>query len=200
MNKENFIKIYWNYYLQLEDELISIQKYINFDKKNWKTYSNELIKLLDIICSEIDVIAKEIVLYKNNYNNEDKLNSIKKWGIEIQQIIKNIETLNVCFNNEEIITPWSNWKYEKYTKKDGRKMIRLKTGKKTPEWWISYNKVKHERTAIINGKYNYERANLKNVINALGGLYILEKYLFDEFDIWKTDYVKDSVLFRIAKQ
>lgn len=33
-----------------------------------------------------------------------------------------------------------------------------------------YNKVKHKRV------HNYRKANLKNVVNALAGLYILENY------------------------
>lgn len=42
---------------------------------------------------------------------------------------------------------------------------------KSPDWWTPYNMVKHERIK------NYKKANLKNVINALAGLYVLENYL-----------------------
>ena len=41
---------------------------------------------------------------------------------------------------------------------------------KSPDWWSPYNKVKHSRIE------NYKNANLKNIINALAGLYILENY------------------------
>ena len=42
---------------------------------------------------------------------------------------------------------------------------------KSPDWWSPYNRVKHERID------NFRNANLKNVANALAGLYILELYL-----------------------
>lgn len=41
----------------------------------------------------------------------------------------------------------------------------------SPDWWSPYNRVKHERLE------NFRDANLKNVANALAGLYILESYL-----------------------
>lgn len=40
-----------------------------------------------------------------------------------------------------------------------------------PDWWTPYNRVKHERLE------NFKEANLKNVMNALAGLYTLESYL-----------------------
>ena len=40
----------------------------------------------------------------------------------------------------------------------------------SPNWWSPYNDVKHERIR------NYKSANLKNVLNALAGLFILENY------------------------
>ena len=39
------------------------------------------------------------------------------------------------------------------------------------EWWRDYTAVKHNRIG------NYHKANLKNVVNSLAGLYILESYL-----------------------
>ena len=42
---------------------------------------------------------------------------------------------------------------------------------KSPDWWRPYNGVKHERLE------NFRKANLKNVANALAGLYVLELYL-----------------------
>ena len=41
----------------------------------------------------------------------------------------------------------------------------------SPDWWPLYNGVKHNR--IINSR----KANLKNTINALAALFILEQFL-----------------------
>ena len=67
MDSNIFYKSYWKYFLELEESLLELQRYINFEKNNWKVYSNEFIKLIEVIGSEIDVVAKEIVLYKNSH-------------------------------------------------------------------------------------------------------------------------------------
>lgn len=192
MNYKEFIKNYWNYYLELEDDLLQIQKYVNFDKKNWKIFSNEFIKLLEIIGSEVDTIAKELVVFNNTALKIKQLDNIHKWGYEIQNIIQNIEYKKLQFNNESTISPWKNWKYEK--KDDGK--IKLLPKKETPKWWTAYNKVKHTRTAKTKEGYNYERANLENVINALGGLFIIEQHFFELLPKDETLSFRHSKLFR----
>ena len=58
-NKVNiFIKSYWNYYLELEDQFIATKKFVEFDASNSATYSVEYLKLFQAVCSEIDVVAK----------------------------------------------------------------------------------------------------------------------------------------------
>lgn len=57
---EIFKKSYWNYFLELEEEFLLTQKYVTFDKLNFNTFSAEYIKLIQAVCSEIDVVAKEI--------------------------------------------------------------------------------------------------------------------------------------------
>lgn len=47
--------------------------------------------------------------------------------------------------------------------------------KENLKWRTAYNKVKHARTSKTALEYTYEKANLGNVVNALGELYILEK-------------------------
>ncbi|MDQ2691463.1 MAG: hypothetical protein M3Y68_05495, partial [Chloroflexota bacterium] len=51
------------------------------------------------------------------------------------------------------IKPWYHW-----------------TQGKTPPWWDSYNKVKHERNEY------FAQANLKNVLYSMGGLLVAEFY------------------------
>jgi hypothetical protein len=51
--------------------------------------------------------------------------------------------------------PWSNWE-----------------GDKNPDWWRSYNNVKHERDTYFN------EATLKNSLNALGALLVLTVHYY----------------------
>jgi hypothetical protein len=48
------------------------------------------------------------------------------------------------------LTPWDNW-----------------AGNTNPDWWRSYNNVKHERNT------HFQEATLQNALNALGALLIL---------------------------
>lgn len=55
-----FEKSYWNYFLELEKQLLSTRRYVAFDVANYKTYSMEYLKLIEAVCSEIDVVGKGI--------------------------------------------------------------------------------------------------------------------------------------------
>lgn len=186
-----FIKNYWQYYRELEDELLSTQKYVYFCEDNFNTYSIEYLKLYQAICSEIDVIGKAMAAHINpKFKPENTSNNIYKWWFEIQRsytlsysydkhdkIDFNLNNYSEDFLNIINITPWDNFEIEKYTDKNG--YIRFRSTNSTiPKWWSDYNKVKHNRTSIITdspSKINYCKANLKNVCYALTALYTLEK-------------------------
>ena len=58
MNTNEFQKVFWSYYLNLEEKFINTTKYVEVTKDNYLTYSIEYTSLLLNICSEIDVIFK----------------------------------------------------------------------------------------------------------------------------------------------
>jgi len=63
------------------------------------------------------------------------------------------------------LSPWKDWENS------------------TPNWWEKHNDIKHNRTGkLVNGKnkFNYQHANLYNVLNALAALYVLEKYFYKD--------------------
>ena len=170
-----FIKNYWDYYLELEDQLLSTKKYVDFDKSNFKTFSIEYLKLLQAACSEIDVVAKILADYCDSSFKKLQNINIQKWGLVIQQTFPDIENISVSFINDTVITPWQNWEYEKYTDHNNKQRYRLKKGKATPTWWTAYNEVKHERTTTDkNGRSNYSKANLENLTSAMAALFIIE--------------------------
>lgn len=149
----------------MEKDFAGTEQYVNFDlgenylyngnvhsnNGNSETFSNEYIKQYQSICSEIDVILKSICQELGN-TRANKMDIgytptvLGMWPHIIDQKIK--------FKDFEL-QPFINWKESPCN---------------SPDWWSPYNDVKHERIT------NYKKANLKNVVNALAGLYILEIY------------------------
>lgn len=211
---KTFIRNYWNYYRQLENELLATRRYVEFNNDNFGTYSIEFLKLYQAVCSEIDVIGKAMAGECNsNFKPEDTQNNILKWWFEIQHKIKYgndyddvsekkvlLSLAKVCLLDEIFLTPWKG--FEVVTYKDKNKTLRYKSknGNGAPDWWKSYNKVKHSRT-YYDGENpterNYAKANLGNVINAFAALFILEKSYMENVGITNNleAFADYSVLF-----
>lgn len=144
---------HWNYFLAIEQDLEKLSRYIEFSKMNMKAFSIELTHLLLSASSEIDVVMKQLCFFldpKSKTNNIDDYKSII-----------NVHIPNFC-NEEATIDrfglsykPWIKW-----------------GGNENPEWWKSYNNVKHQRN-----KY-YNEANLENTINSVCGLYVSVLYFY----------------------
>lgn len=176
-NKGYFIKQYWNYYLELERQVLDTRKYVEFSTQNYNTYSIEYMKLLQAICSEIDVFGKVLAQLHNSEFKITKTTNIKQWGYEVQQDFDKIEKKSIIFDEMFDITPFKKWSYEKR-----KNRIVLKDNSETPFWWLAYNSVKHGRTSIDdNNELNYQKANLKNVIYSLGALFLMEKYAMKKY-------------------
>lgn len=151
--KENLV--YWNYFIALEKDLEEISRFVEFSNKNNKTYSIRLAHLLLAASSEVDVVAKGLC-------------GILDPGGRAENIIdyKNIIMTNIPdIPNEKVIIPrygltlhpWSNWRPKK---------------NKSPKWWGGYNNVKHQRDE------HFSDANLKNTLNAMAGLLVINFYYY----------------------
>lgn len=146
-------KHHWNYYLALEKDLETLSRYIEFSNDNLSTYSIELTHILLSASSEVDVIMKQLCLILNSARRTHNINDYKS-------VIKDSIPLMI---NERIsidrfglkFRPWDAW-----------------NGETNPNWWGSYNNVKHQRNIHFN------EANLQNTINALGGLLIVVIYYY----------------------
>lgn len=147
--------IYWNYFLALENDLEVVSRYIEFIDHNFETYSIELASLLLSSSSEIDVIMKELC---GILATEDKAKNIKHYRNIIKKHKSDFVEESVFIPRYGItLNPWINWK-----------------GKNHPDWWRSYNNVKHKRNLYFN------EANLQNVLNSLGALLITIFYYYWE--------------------
>jgi hypothetical protein len=163
---------YLNYFQLLEENLEVIFRYIEPEGENMKTYSLENARLYLSICSEIDILFKELLSAPELEN----INQYRK-GIEAKQYFEKFysQEVNIVKYGITAKSPWINFKDHK-----------------SPDWWKSYNNVKHSRLK------NFEEANLENIINALCGLFILVCfYISDDVEnIGKynndLDYIDDE--------
>lgn len=172
--RKEFLKKHWIYYLMLEKDFLDIERYLTLDEDNFNAFSNEYIKQYQVICSEIDVVAKAYCKELNPIFNGENSNAYCKC------IIDNVTDFSdrvISVKRENInVKPWENWSYTETTTEEGKRKIEANN----PKWWRLYNKVKHERISIEDetGLPYYKLANQKNVLNALAGLFQLEMYYY----------------------
>jgi hypothetical protein len=177
-----FIRSYWDYYIELENEFSATQKYVAFDKHNARTFSIEYLKLLQAVCSEIDVVAKEISVALDPTFKIERNTNIQKWGYVLQNKLPQILSAQVVFNHNTLLSPWDDWKYEKTVNKAGKNGYRLSKGKKSLKWWTAYTDVKHARTEeCAKGIMNFSKANLENLTLSFAALFILESEYIKTF-------------------
>lgn len=143
----------WNYYLALERDLSSTFHYVKCCTDNYKTYSIEFEKIFLSICAEFDSVFKDYAV----------MNSAAKRPSNIEAAFKLLNGSNsLGFSNLSVqllvdqgrqLQPLSTWSKGRY-KKLG--------------WWENYNGIKHDRSS------SYKYANLKNCLNSLASLYLIE--------------------------
>ena len=169
---------YWYTYQNLENRLLEISRYIAFDPSNLKTWSENLASLLMLVGSNIDTFFKDMRSCILSMKNKDEIQNVvdviskkKKKDMTISDYYKYDSLYQLSKNQVEVpfglsylgnISPFKNFK-----------------NCESPSWWTAYNKIKHEYYE------NIKMASLENVINAMGGLLVLnslhkcsQKYLW----------------------
>jgi len=152
---------HWNYFLSLEKDFINTIRYVEIDDNNSGTSSVEYTKLLLSACSEIDVVCK---LLCKKVDPESNANNIDEYKAILLGKYPNIYKIEIQIPRyEELIKPWASWETNI-----------------NPDWWRSYNKVKHQRD-IYAGE-----ANQANTIMSLAGLFGLLLYYYQP-EFYKQD-------------
>ena len=162
-NRKEFICYYWKYYCILEEDFAELIKYVDLRESNYNTTSNVIIKQLQSICAEFEIICKEI----SNIDMNDKRANIREYynGIIENTMemlpelkINKIQDLHINIRQTKnmVIFPFKDWNEENPW---------------NLFWWKNYNNIKHCRTI------HYESGNFESVLNALGALYFLERLL-----------------------
>ena len=146
-------KIHWNYFLALEQDMQNCSRYVEFCDANMGTYSIEFAHLLLASASEVDVVAK---LLCQRLAPDEARNNIENYRIIITPHLNGIADLQVTIPRYGLIlTPWENC-----------------ARGENPNWWRSYNAVKHERGA------HFQEATLANSLNSLAALLCLTFHLY----------------------
>lgn len=190
---ECFVRDYWEYYRELEDDFLATKKFVAFEESNFGTFSLEFLKLYQAVCSEIDVVGKAIASeVDETFQPDDKKNNIYKWWFCIQDTYrigdfsrksiqdyedgKLIADCTVECLSRFRLSPWLHFRISRGLDKRGMTRFSVVNGS-VPSWWSDYNSVKHHRKVISSsreGLTNYRKANLGNLLNAFAGLYLLE--------------------------
>ncbi len=168
------INLYWPVYKNLERAVLDMAEYIHFDDMQSKTYSMKIGDLIVRCAVEIESIVKELYLSEGgnanlkdeNDNNRDLyfdtdciefLN--QKWSICSKKIM--VSATNFYFTEERFKTLMPLYKANK-------------RGSSGSKWKQAYQKVKHDR------KNQLKYANIENLIQSLGALFILNIYYKNE--------------------
>ncbi len=154
--KTRRIEPHWNYLLAIERDLDELSRYVEFDERNFECFSIEIARLLLASGAEVDVVCKQICARTNPESKADNINRYRDVIKAAYPVLPGFEVLLPRFGLT--LKPWDEW-----SKADG-----------VPVWWTAYNKIKHERDS------EYGRANLKNALNAVGGLFVVVLYLYED--------------------
>jgi hypothetical protein len=150
------IEPHWNYLLAIERDLDELSRYVEFDEKNFDCFSIEIARILLASGAEVDVVCKQICRV---VKPESAAENINDYRAEIKSAYPGIPQFEVLLPRFGLtLTPWDEWK-----KDDG-----------VPLWWTAYNKIKHQRDS------EYHRANLKNALNAVAGLFVMVLHLYKD--------------------
>jgi hypothetical protein len=144
---------HWQYFLAIESDVEITTRYIQPTRDNFNTYSIEFARILLSAGSEIDVVAQVLCRKLDGQSGAD---NIEKYREQITAKYPLLPTMRVIVPRYGFyLEPWRDWERGK-----------------TPLWWRSYNKVKHERDA------HFSDANLQNTLLAVAGLFCLVLYYY----------------------
>jgi len=136
---------HWEYFLAIEDDLVKCSRFVEFNQSNFGAYSIEFARILLASASEFDVVAKMIC--KEIKPNEAPGNINEYRDLIIGDFPKFYSTEINIPRYALSFSPWAEWNNDN-----------------NPDWWSSYNKVKHERNN------HFSDATLENALLATSGL------------------------------
>lgn len=143
--------MYWKHFLALERDLEIVSRYIELDSRNYPVFSVELVKLLLAVGSETDVVLKALCRILDPNKNPENINEYREIVLQKYPQLPNLRVK--LLETSIVLEPWLNW-----------------ASGTNPDWWRTYNEVKHDRTN------KYSSGNLGQVLNASAGLMVAILY------------------------
>lgn len=194
--------IFWQTYLNLEKELLEVAEYIyvtdeifinNKIKKcntQLETFSPHIANLIIRTCTEIEAISKE--LYFDFGGNKQRGDTNLYFDGDCLKLID--DTCNISNKIVLIVLPLFN-----LTDENNKIIKPLKNAykRKGTNWEKAYQALKHDRYSSIH------YATIRNLIHALGALYLLNIYYRDisfyakYIDVNKLDLSLGSSIFSV---
>lgn len=155
---------HWRYFLMIEEEILGLRKYIEFDKANYETYSLELCRQLTSICSEVDILFKDICGKLKGGSASNILEYRKLLRCKQEDFRLTLPDSRVRLTQTDLDLNPFGVLYKSNKKQVGKKCI---DDFEKIDWWSANNDIKHDRAA------KYEAGNLGNVLKAGAALFVL---------------------------
>lgn len=164
--------LYWAVFKNLENEVLELANSIHFDDDQLSVYSVKIADLLVRTVIEVEALSKELY-FLNGGNKSDDNNLF--FDTDCLELLENKWKLS-----SKVVVISSPYFY--FSKDENRILTPLKKANKrgtsSAKWLRAYQAVKHNRVREL------EKGNLKSLIHAMAGLYILNIYYKDEtFDL-----------------
>ena len=143
------VSVHLNYFSCLEDDLLTLSRWIEFCPQNESVFSIELARLLMTACAEVDVVAKALCREIAPARGARTIGAYQEVLCAALPMLCEVQVRMTRFGM--VLNPWANWRQHD----------------NPPLWWSANNKVKHHRAQ------HFAEANLKSVLNAISGLLVL---------------------------
>lgn len=187
---------FWQTYIQIEKEVLELAKFIYFTDEcndaHLNVYSPYIADLLVRVCVEIEAISKELYFRLNGDTRRGDVSlmfdtdCLKSIDLSYKTSKKTVHVICSLFN---------------FVKDENKVFRPLKEAHKRSgnAWEKAYQSVKHDRYRSL------KKGTIKNLIRALGALYLLNVYYRSQTfmvkfnDIYNFDYSFGSSVFAISK-
>lgn len=145
MDRDQFERFYWNYYLLLENKFMATTSFVYLSEDNFETYSFEYVHLLLSICAALENTLQAFENYPSG--KWDKIRSFLNGNFK-----ESPPVIAVKDHPEILLRPFPK------ASEDEKLVI---------PWWDAYNNIKH------NWVHNLKSANMGCTINALAALFTI---------------------------
>lgn len=168
MERDEFAR-HWNYLCSLDKLLEETDEYVYHGTdgeqlEQGNVYSNAFKRIIILAASEFETMGKNLCKSLNEtIDSHYNILNISKTILDKYPLIKQ----TVIQTRYWKATPLEKWMIVK--QEDGNEKV------EGLEWWNAYNALKHDE------ENSYKKATLKNAIEAVGSLYILDLYMIKIF-------------------